>query len=160
MIQIAPPAEVLREIFGRKIKNALSQWLRANKLSVFPPEFKAHCVLLSNPVTVGDRRAISCPHSRGAFTCAFGGLSPTVLSLMPRRGVLFPVIALLFEVLAIVTEKTVSVKREKRRKNVETFVENVEKSKRCSKMLDKIERMSYFVYTEQLFLRTKSERTK
>jgi hypothetical protein len=61
--------------------NALSLWLRANKLSVFPPEFRIQRTLLSNPVTAGDRRAISCPRSRGAFTCAFGGLSPAVLSL-------------------------------------------------------------------------------
>ena len=160
MIQIAPSAETLREVFGRKIKNALSHWLRANKLSVFPPEFKTHCVLLSNPVTVGDRRAISCPRSRGAFACAVGGLSPTVHSLMPRRGVLFPVIALLFEVQTILTEKTFCVKRQKQRKNVETFVEYVESSKRCSKLLDKIERMSYFVDTEQLFFLAKNKRTK
>ena len=160
MIQIAPSAETLREVFGRKIKNALSHWLRANKQSVFPPEFKSHCVLLSNPVTVGNRRAISCPHSRGAFACAFGGLSPAVHSLMPRRGVLFPVKALLFEVLTILTEKTVPVKRVKWRKNVETFVENVDESKSCSKTLDKMERMSYFVDKEQVFLRTKNERTK
>lgn len=46
------------------------------------------------PGNGGGRRAISCPRSRVPSRPALGGFAPAILSLAPRRGVLFSVSAL------------------------------------------------------------------
>ena len=83
------------------------------------------------PGNGGGRRAISCPRSRVPSRPALGGFAPAILSLAPRRGVLFSVSALS----DIVIYKTQVVKGcfSARSRKLSTFsVKNVDQSSRFS----------------------------
>ncbi len=77
---------------ARGKRNALSQiWLRANKMSVVPPEFGIFPHL--KPITEAIRRTISGPRLAGALGVSQGALHRPAPLLCWEKRLLFPVIA-------------------------------------------------------------------